>query len=244
MEIYEDRLYLVRERGTERELVVLAPRPLISMAVGATVLARGTLRRLTRAEQVRLGATGALAEPIRRMLAERPVLVATSVLATRPGAEPGPAEPEREPPAERAAPPKPPLTVRPTTLAAHIEELAGQPVRLLHARVVGVLEPHALLVEPATPYLKPLGQRDRVLVLLEAATLRVPADQLVASVVRVVGVARTLLGVRVTGEVPWPARLGPEAVRRLEVRAAVLATSVQTAEGTELTGRPAEPSRE
>jgi hypothetical protein len=56
-------------------------------------------------------------------------------------------------------------------------------------------------------------------------------------------VARTLLGLQVTREVSWPEGLTPEAVQRLEVRAAVLATSVQTAEGIELTDRPPQPSR-
>jgi hypothetical protein len=55
----------------------------------------------------------------------------------------------------------------------------------------------------------------------------------------VTGVARTLLGVQVTAEVPWPPELTPEVVKRLEIRAAILATSVQTAEGIELTDRPA-----
>jgi hypothetical protein len=59
----------------------------------------------------------------------------------------------------------------------------------------------------------------------------------VASTVKVVGVARTLLGAKVSAEVPWPAKLDRDLVGRLEVRAAVLATSVQTAEGTELTDR-------
>jgi hypothetical protein len=44
-----------------------------------------------------------------------------------------------------------------------------------------------------------------------------------------------LLGVQVTGEVPWPAVLRPEMLERLEIRAAVMATSVRTAEGVELT---------
>jgi hypothetical protein len=52
------------------------------------------------------------------------------------------------------------------------------------------------------------------------------------------GIARTLLGMQVTGEVPWPARLDRETVERLEIRAAILATSVHTADGIELTDRP------
>jgi hypothetical protein len=100
-----------------------------------------------------------------------------------------------------------------------------------------VLEPHAFLIETATDYEQLLGHRDRVLVLIEAASLRVPAASLVASTVTVVGVARTLLGAQVTAEVPWPARLDRELMERLEVRAAVLARSVQTSDGAELTDR-------
>ena len=127
------------------------------------------------------------------------------------------------------------LTLRPSTLVDHIDELAGQHVRILNARVVGLFEPNAFLIESATRHLKPIGYRDRILVLIDAATLKVPAESIVASTVRVVGVARTLLGIQVTAEVPWPAKLDRDLIKRLEVRAAVLATSVQTAEGTELT---------
>ena len=68
---------------------------------------------------------------------------------------------------------------------------------------------------------------------------------LVASTVTVFGVARTVLGVQVTGEIPWPSRLDRQLIDRLEIRAALLATSVQTAEGVELTDqqRTGDPSR-
>jgi hypothetical protein len=130
-----------------------------------------------------------------------------------------------------------PITLRPAMLAANIEELAGHSVQILNARVVGVFESHAFLIESARRYEEILGHRDRILVLIDAANLRVPAESLVASTVKVVGVARTLLGARVSAEVPWPTKLDRDVVDRLEVRAAVLATSVQTAEGTELTDR-------
>jgi hypothetical protein len=74
-------------------------------------------------------------------------------------------------------------------------------------------------------------------VLVDAGALRVSAASIVGSNVRVVGVARTPLGIQVTGEVPWPPELTPEVVKRFEIRAAVLATSVQTADGVELTDR-------
>jgi hypothetical protein len=133
--------------------------------------------------------------------------------------------------------------VRPSALAHLIDELAGQTVRVRNARVVGVLNPRVFLIESATHFPAMLGTRDRILVLVGGdAALRVAPAALVASSVTVVGVARTLLGVQVTAEVPWPAELTRDVVERLEVRAAVLATSVQTAERVELTARPASSS--
>ena len=128
------------------------------------------------------------------------------------------------------------LTLRPSMLADNIEELAGRDVMIQNARVVGVFEPHALLIEPATRRPEIVGHRDRVLVLIRDAALQVPADLLVASTVQVRGVARTLLGMRLSAEVPWPRQLDRERIERLDIRATVLATSVQTPEGIELTG--------
>lgn len=127
------------------------------------------------------------------------------------------------------------LTVRPSMLADNIEYLAGREVTVLNARVVGIFEPHAFLIESATKEPEAVGMRDRVLVLLDRATLRVPADVVVASTVKVIGVARSLLGMQVSAEAPWPARLDRELLHRLDVRASVLASSVQTPEGIELT---------
>jgi hypothetical protein len=128
-----------------------------------------------------------------------------------------------------------PLLVRPSTLAAQIEELAGQSVRVLYARVVGVFNPRVFLIDTSTRLPPVRGHRARVVVLVERGALSVPAASLVASTVTVAGVARTLLGVQVNREVAWPTELSPEKVDRLEVRAAVLASSVRTAEGIELT---------
>ena len=86
-----------------------------------------------------------------------------------------------------------------------------------------------------------IGNLSRVLVLIKDATLHVDATSLVGSDVEVVGVARTLLGVQATREVAWPPELTPQMVKRLEIRAAVLAASVHTADGVELTGRHLEP---
>jgi hypothetical protein len=127
------------------------------------------------------------------------------------------------------------VSVRPGVLAAGIEELAGATVRVPYARVVGVFNPRVLVVDTATRVPPVLGHRGRVLVLIEERTLSVPPTLIVGSTVTVVGVARTLTGMQVTREVPWPSEVSPEVLKRLEIRAAVLAGSVQTAEGVELT---------
>ena len=120
-------------------------------------------------------------------------------------------------------------------LASSIEELAGLHVRMLNARVVRVFEPHAFVIELAARYEEVKGRNDRILVLIDSGKLRVPDDAIVASIVNVIGAARTLAGVQVSAEVAWPAELNRDLVRRLEVRAAVLATSVATPDGIELT---------
>jgi hypothetical protein len=127
------------------------------------------------------------------------------------------------------------ITIRPSTLAQQVSELAGHSVRVPYARVVGVFEPNVFLIETDTRFRPFMGNRQRVVVLIDRGALRVSADSLVASTVTVLGTARTLLGMQVSREVPWPAVLNRDLVDRLEIRAAVLATSVQTAEGIELT---------
>ena len=125
------------------------------------------------------------------------------------------------------------VTMRPGTLADLVDTLAGGSVRMVNARVVGVFDPQVFLVESQTR-LRPMIERNRVLVFVEAGTLRGDAAALVASTVTLSGVARTLLGMQVSREVPWPAALTREAVERLEIRAAVLARSVRTPEGIDL----------
>jgi hypothetical protein len=138
---------------------------------------------------------------------------------------------------ERDRPPTP-ILVRPATLAAQIGELAGQTVRVPYSRVVGVYNPRVFVVDTASRLPALPGNRGRVLVFVDPGALRVPDTMIVASTVTVSGVARTLLGMQVTAEVAWPRELRPEVIQRLEIRAAVLAASVQTAEGVELTSRP------
>jgi hypothetical protein len=129
-----------------------------------------------------------------------------------------------------------PIAMRPNTLAALVDTLAGRSVRLLDVRVVGVFEPRVFLVESQSA-LRPIRFRNRVLVFIEAGALRVDPGLLVASTVTASGVARTLLGMQVSGEVPWPSVLTRDAVRRLDIRAALLATSVRTPEGIDLLQR-------
>jgi hypothetical protein len=127
-----------------------------------------------------------------------------------------------------------PIALRPGTLGDQIDTLAGHSVRLASARVVGVFDPRVFLIETETR-MRPLpGNRSRVVVLIQTGTLRLDPAQLVASPVTVSGIARTLLGVQVTREVPWPPALTRSALERLEIRAAVLAQSVTTAEGNDL----------
>ena len=130
-----------------------------------------------------------------------------------------------------------PIRVRPGMLAASISELAGQEVTVPYARVVGVFNPRAFLVDTSTRMPPVIGHRARVLVLVERGGLTVTPEMIVASTVTVAGVARTLLGVQASREVEWPTQLTPETIEKLEVRAAVLARSVKTAEGVELASR-------
>jgi hypothetical protein len=245
-EIHGRRLFSMREaEGAEREVLVLAPRPLSMVIVGSTVRVEGRFRRFAPAELRDVVNWSDIDAHSRARFSGRPVLVAASLVASLQSEVPPPVSPDETEPAEARAPERPrssveaatspPLTISASMLGANFDQLAGQDVRILKARVVGLLEPGALLVEPATRYLKPMGARDRIAVLIPHGTLRVPAELLVGSTVVVEGTARTVLGLQVSAEVPWPAQLGPKDVKRLEVRGAVLATSVRTAEGTELT---------
>lgn len=245
IEISAPRLFSLRDAEEGREVLVLAPRPLSPDVKDAIVRVEGIFRRLDAAQLKQAGSRRQVDQRVLARFSGRPVLVATSVLATLegggeraispPAEEPASVEPpRREPP---SGPPTP-LSIRASMLAANVEELAGERVRILNARVVGLIEPSVFLVEPATRYPKPMGTRDRMVILIEnGGALRVPTDLLVGSIVTIEGVVRTVLGVRTTSDVPWPARLEQDAVERLEIRGVVLARSVQTAEGVELTVR-------
>jgi hypothetical protein len=145
----------------------------------------------------------------------------------------GGAQLERSPARERAE-----IRLHPDSLAKLIDNVGGRDVMLPGARVLAVINPRAFLIESATSSPARTGHWDRVLVLIDAGALRIDGRSLVGSNVRVRGVARSVLGIQITAEVAWPRELAPEVVKRLEIRAAVLATSVETVDGIELTDRP------
>ena len=127
--------------------------------------------------------------------------------------------------------------LHPSALVKMIDDIGGRRVRMVKAKVIAVLNPRAFLVESAG-LLEPIKSNlDRVLVLVDAGALRVETAAIVDTNVRVYGTARTLLGLQTTAEVPWPPELTRDVLKRYEIRAAVLAVSVQTADGVELTDR-------
>lgn len=128
-------------------------------------------------------------------------------------------------------------TIRPALLAEYIDVFAGQTVRVTSARVVGVFEPNVFLIDTKAELYPVAGHRARVLVLIQNGALRASPTLLVGSTVTISGVARTLLGMQMTTEVPWPPTLTPERLAKLEIKAAILAQSLTTPDGVELTTR-------
>jgi hypothetical protein len=126
------------------------------------------------------------------------------------------------------------LRLHPSALAQLIDQLGGRQISLPRAKVVSVINPRAFLVESAGPVPATPGHYNRVIVLVEGGMLRVEPLALVGTTVRISGVARTVLGMQVTREVPWPPELTRDIVRRYEVRAAVLSSSVETPDGVQL----------
>jgi hypothetical protein len=74
-----------------------------------------------------------------------------------------------------------------------------------------------------------------VLVLVERGTLAIPRPPVATAPITITGQASTLLGIQAGRGVDWPPALTHELVDRLEIRAAILASSVQTPERVELT---------
>lgn len=235
-QVHGPRVVSVENRLAEdRRVVVVLPEGTPAPLAGSVLSVRGALGRLDEAQLANRPWTE-MDQAARGSLAGHSVLVAESV-ETAGAADTGRLFGERLPVRAYGAARRQ-VTVRPAALAGLIGELAGFDVTVPYARVVGVFDSRAFLIDSAVRHQPALGERDRILVVVNDGALRVPAETLVASTVTVVGVARSILGMQAGGDAPWPAQLDRDALKRLEVRAAVLATSVHTPEGVELTDRP------
>lgn len=153
------------------------------------------------------------------------IVMAAAALLASPLAAAGPQAPQRIPGEIR---------LHPAALAQLIDELGGRAIVLPKARVIALINPRAFLVESASALPAARGNLDRVLVLVERGEMRVDPAMVVGSTVTVAGVARTLLGMQVSREVAWPRELTREIVDRYEIRAVVLASSVQAPDGVDL----------
>src|SRR5262245_10533590 len=146
-------------------------------------------------------------------------------------------------PEHRFPPGAPPITVRPSALAQVVSELAGSPVSVQRARILWVIDPHAIVIESDSVFDPTWRDRDRVLVLLERnRSLAIPRPPVAIAPVNVVGLARTPLAIHAAQDVPWPPALTRRQIDRLRVRAAILASSVRTSDGVELTSSTVAPS--
>lgn len=136
-----------------------------------------------------------------------------------------------------------PIVLHAPSLLDSIDTIAGQHVRVLDARVLEIIEPRAILVEANTHYRTLRGQRDRILVFTADRGDANVGPLAIGSPVIVEGIARTLLSVRATSDVAWPASLDPDDVNELEVRGAIVRAAIITAEGTEIAGSSREVRR-
>ena len=232
------------ESGVDGELVVFAPDAEATPVPGTTILVSGLLRMVGEGELKREPGWDQIDLRTRDSLAGRPMLVALSVrtgagrqlmAATPPGRS------ARQLAAQQPAGTREPLQARlhAGAFAELVDEIGGYQVQVPRAKVLVVINPQAFLVESASILSPIVGNLDRVLVLVDTAAgaLRVDPALLVGSNVTVRGTARTLLGMQVSGEVPWPPILTRQVTDRFEIKAVVLASSVQTADGVELTTR-------
>jgi len=139
-------------------------------------------------------------------------------------------------PEHRFAPGSPPITVHPSALAQTVSELAGYPVSVQHARILWVVDPHALVIESDSLFGPTWRDHGRVLVLIERnRSLAIPRPAISIAPVNIIGVARTLLGIQAAENDLWPRALTRREVERLDIRAAILASSLRTPDGVELT---------
>ena len=222
------------DETSEHELLVFTPTADVSLVRGSRIAVRGVLRPCDETELAKAGRCehfddlAATNSPLHQVLVARSL-----VTSTRYELPEGPAISLQQEERFAVRLPDLPMPLHPHTLAAFIDTLAGHSVRLTPARVVGVFDPRVFLVESQTTP-RPMMERNRVLVFIEPGRLRVEPSLLVAETVALSGVARTLLGMQVGAEVPWPPELTRDVVNRLDIRAALLATAVQTPEGIDL----------
>lgn len=127
------------------------------------------------------------------------------------------------------------IHLHPSALIELIDHLGGRQVTLSRVKVVSVINPRAFLIESGGPLPGLPGRMNRVIVLVDDGALTVDAETLVGATVRIAGTARTVLGMQVTREVPWPPELTRDIVRRYEIRAAILSSVVETPDGVVLT---------
>jgi len=140
----------------------------------------------------------------------------------------------------RFAPGTPPITVRPSALAQLVSAIAGTPVQVPGARILWVVDPHAIVIESDSLFEPTWRDHSRVLVVLERTrSLAIPNPPIAIAPVDVTGIAKTLLGIQAGQGMLWPPALRRREVERMDIKAAVLATSIRTSDGVELTSSPA-----
>jgi len=228
--------------GVDGELIVLAYDAEATLVPGAMVLVGGVLRKVGETQLKATVGWDQIDARTRESLTGQSILVAASIrtaagrqlMGTPPAGRPARQLLREEPPGVRE-----PVETRlhPGAFAELVDEVGGHRIRMPRARVLVVINPRMFLVESDSPLSAIKGNLDRVLVVVNEGALRIDAASLVGTNVMVQGTARTLLGLQVTKEVPWPQILTKDVTDRFEIKAAVLATSVQTADGVELTNR-------
>src|SRR4051794_28332186 len=151
--VYAPRLFtIVRDEPGERELLVFVPTGLLTPRSGSHLRVRGAFRRSEEAFE-EVGGSARVNELTDRKFESQPVLIARSFDAS--GVRQPPRRAARNAPAAAAQRRQDEvpnafggdsaITVHPGALADLIESLAGRPVRLQSARVVGVYDPRVFL---------------------------------------------------------------------------------------------------
>lgn len=241
--VHAPRLLTVERNDAGEPLLVFVPNAEATPLEGTIVTMSGRVRAFADANIESTADWDQLDASARETFTSSPVLVATS-LVTATGREltrrAGRSQAAAAPRAQESRPIGTrgddwPIAMLPGTVGDNVATLAGHAVRVENARVVGVFSPQSFLIETQASMRPLVGNRSRVLVFIEKRALHVAPGTLVAESVTVSGVVRTLLGMQVSREVPWPPTLTRETIEHLEIRAALLATAVRTPDGVDLT---------